>query len=361
MNTLVYGPSNAFKTEKIILNIINEKINSNESFAFLDSKEEYYNHYYKKLLDHQYKINVINLRKSNQSNSWNPLTLPYKYYSSNKDKCVEMLRNIGYTIFYDDNSSDLFWTNASIDLFIGFCLILFKNSKEEAINLFSVNNMLKHEEVFDKLIKMFDENNPICLSLSEILFAPKQTRDNIFTVFRQKLNAYLLYENLSTMLSYTDYDLRNIINDKVALFIINKDENKSINNLVNIYLYQLYDIANSNILNNKFNFVLDNFETLSNVHYLNDMLYVSNSREYDVMICVRDLNWYKDKYALENISTIYNLDNNDSVIKVEKGKKKRKYKADDFPVVTLKKEAIYPKLESHPKFLFNLNNFVNKS
>ena len=359
MNTLVFGHSNSFKTERIMIKLINEKINNNESFIFLDPKEEYYNNYYSELMDKGYKINIINLRKSANSNSWNPLTLPYKIYSSDKDKSVELLKNIGYSIFYDDNTSDIFWTSASMDLFVGFSLVLFESAKEEAINLFSVNNMLKQEEVFDKLLNMFDVTRPIYLSLSEVLLAPSETRDSIFTVFRQKLNTYLLYENLSVLLSYTDYDLRNIKDDKVALFIINKDENKAINNLVNIYLYQVYDIVNSNSLDIKVNFVLDNIETVNNIHYLNELLSISNSRSYDVLISARDIEWYKGNYDLTNINTIYNLDMNDSIIKVEKGKEKRKYKKDDYPVITLNKGARYPKLEKHPKFLFNIKAYLN--
>ena len=359
MNTLVFGHSNSFKTERIMIKLINEKINNNESFIFLDPKEEYYNNYYSELMEKGYKINIINLRKSSNSNSWNPLTLPYKLYNSDKDKCVELLKNIGYSIFYDETVNDFFWINASMDLFVGLCLILFQNAKEEAINLFSVNNMLKQEEVFDKLLNMFDETSSVSLSLSEVLLAPKETRDSVFTVFRQKLNTYLLYENLSILLSYTDYDLRSIKDDKVALFIVNKDENKAINDLVNIYLYQVYDIVNSNSLNNNFNFVLDNIETVNNIHYLNDMLSISNSRGYDVLISARDMEWYKKNYDLININTIYNLDMNDSIIKVEKGIEKRKYKKDDYPVITLNKGARYPKLEKHPKFLFNLKAYLN--
>ena len=89
------------------------------------------------------------------------------------------------------------------------------------------------------------------------------------------------------------------------------------------------------------------------------MLSISNSRDYDVLISARDIEWYKKNYDLTNINTIYNLDMNDSIIKVEKGKEKRKYKNDDYPVIALNKGGRYPKLEKHPKFLFNLKAYLN--
>jgi len=60
-----------------------------ESFVVNDPKGELYKKTYKTLKDHDYKINVLNLRDPMRSNSWNPLQIPYKqYHGGQKDKAI---------------------------------------------------------------------------------------------------------------------------------------------------------------------------------------------------------------------------------------------------------------------------------
>ena len=358
MNTLVYGHNSLGKTERIMVNEINKKIENNESFLFLDTKEEYYKHYQEQLESNGYKINVLNLRSVLKSNCWNPLSLPFNLYNKDRDKAVELIKDMGNVIFDDPTVKDKFWVNMSSDLFVGLCLILFEYAREDAINLFSVNKMIEHDDQFDYILKTYDATRPIHMALAEVAKAPKETKESVYTVFRQKLNTYLLYENLSTLLSYTDYDMMNIVNDKVALFVINKDENKNINSLAHIYINQVFQVIVNEELPYKFNFILDNLESLELFNHLNDFLEVSNSRSYDVMLAVRDLDWYKKHYRMSDIDIIYNMNIENAVIKVEK-EQKRRYPLNDYPKIRLNKTGQYPELQTHPKFLFNLTKFID--
>ena len=358
MNTLVYGHNGSGKTERIIVKEVNKKIDNNESFLFLDSKEEYYKNYQKELENKNYKVVLINLRKVLNSHCFNPLTLPYTLYNKDRDKSIEVLRNIGRCIFDDKKVIDKFWVNMSCDLFVGLALILFEYAREDAINLFSIVKLLDHDDKFDYVLKTYDSTKPIHMALEEVIKSPKETKESVYTVFRQKLNTYLLYENLSTMLSYTDHNIENIINDKVAIFIINKDENKSISNLANIYISQVYQMIVNEKINYKFNFVLDNLETINRFSILNDMLEVSTSRGFDIIIGIRDIELFKRDYELKDIDVLYNLDIDNGIIKVERNIKK-KYLLSDYPKIKLKDNAEYPSLQKHPKYLFNLTKFID--
>lgn len=359
MNTLVYGKNSSGKTSRIIIKEINKKISREESFVFLDCKEEYYNYYYKELKDKNYKICVVNLKDCLKSNTWNPLSYPYKFYKENKDKCIELLKELGTSIFQDETVEDKFWINACSDLFVGLSLILFEGAKEDAINLYSINKMVTNENIFLKILEHYEETDAIYLTLSEILIAPKETRESIFTMFKQNLNIYLIYENLSSLLSHNEFDLEQLKFNKSALFFINKEDKKNINNLADIYINQVYQYINDNRIMNKFNFVLDNIETIPNLTNLDNILSTGNSKNVDVIVGLRDLEWYKDLYSLRDIDVIYNLNNVDYIIKVEK-ESKRKYTLYDYPINEITNIADYPILQKHPKFLFNLEVYLNQ-
>ena len=59
-----------------------------------DPKGEIYRYSASYLKEQGYKIIVLNFREPQRGNSWNPLTLPYRYYQDgNKDKAIELLNN----------------------------------------------------------------------------------------------------------------------------------------------------------------------------------------------------------------------------------------------------------------------------
>lgn len=349
MNTLVYGFNNIGKTERIIIPMVQEMIDNNESMLILDTNVEYYPHFKEQLIDKGYKINLLNLKKIGKSNSFNPLSLSYSFYQKDKEKCVDTLKDMASYIFIDINDKKI--RNNCVDVFIALSLLLFSFAREDAINLFSVNNLVKHEEVFGLSLTLLERDSQEFHYLAKLL---ECSNEDIYRNFQYYINKYLLYENLSTLLSYNDYDLENIVNDKVALFIINKYENQFISNLANIYINQVYQVLSTNNIN--FNLVLDNLEKINPIINLEKILKLDRVNTY---LSINDLENYKKHYSLTNIDNVYNLEDDGSVIKVEP-QEKRKYRELDYPKVKLHKEIDYPELEEHPKFLFNLTSYVHK-
>ena len=349
MNTLVYGFNNIGKTERIIIPNINKMIDNNESLLFLDTNVEYYPHFKQVLLDKGYNINIINLKKLLHSNSFNPLSLPYSVYKNSVDKCVSLLKETSEYIFVDINDKEI--KVSCINIFVALSLIIFKYAREDAINLFSLNNLINHQDIFGLTLTTLEKGGLEYHYLAELLAS---ANDDIYKTFQYYINKYLLYENLSTLLSYNDYNLDNIKNDKVALFIINKYENKFISNLANIYINQVYSVVKEN--KTKMNFILDNLEKVNKINNLNDIL---KNDCVDTYIGINDLDAYKRNYSLTNINIIYNMNDDGTVIKVS-DKSKNKYKEAKYPKIKLNKEVDYPELVEHPKFLFNLTNYINK-
>src|SRR5699024_2255649 len=109
-----------------------------------DPKGEIYKYSATYLKKQGYKIIVLNFREPLHGNSWNPLTLPYKYYTGgNQDKAIELLNDVALNILYDSSnkSESDFWEKSAADYFSGLALGLFEDAKEREVNLNSINYM----------------------------------------------------------------------------------------------------------------------------------------------------------------------------------------------------------------------------
>ena len=83
MNTnLIIGKINSFKTTKFMFNEVEKSINNGENLILLDNKNEYFKTFKEKLDTNGYNTLVLNLSDTTNSNSYNPLMLPYSYYKN---------------------------------------------------------------------------------------------------------------------------------------------------------------------------------------------------------------------------------------------------------------------------------------
>ena len=130
---LIIGEVNTYKNTGVMFNEVINSINNGENLLILDNKNEYFGTFKSELDKNNYNTLVLNLDDAYKSNSFNPLMLPYKYYKEgNRDKVVEMIKELGLEIFKTDNHySDPFWANSSADYFMALVLIPFKEVKEE--------------------------------------------------------------------------------------------------------------------------------------------------------------------------------------------------------------------------------------
>lgn len=165
-----------------------------------------------------YKIVLLNFRNPQRGNMWNPLSLPYKLYKEgNHDKSNELLRDLAINILHDEKTDDPFWQNTSADYFVALAQGLFQDADEKYININSIIQMLTvGEEKFGastyakEYFKSKESTNPAYLNAAGTIDAPNDTKGSIISVFRQKINIFAMAENLSEMLSKSDFDMRDI-------------------------------------------------------------------------------------------------------------------------------------------------------
>lgn len=289
---LVIGKINTGKTTGIMFPEVEQAISNQESLFILDNREEYYKTFKDKLEEHGYTTLVFNLKDASRSNSFNPLRLPYYYYKNGKkDMALELLHILSLEIFKSDNPNvDPFWENSAANYFMALVLILFKEAKEEEINLASVQIMLsgntQKNNGLSVVRKYFD-----CLSVldniyivgSPVVYAPVETKGSIVAVMRQSLNAYCMREQLLNNLSGNEIDFSDLPL-KTAIFVIG---NATVRNLGNIVIDQAVDS------NKEFTFILDNIGDMSKILRVEKLL----DDKMKTYIVVRDRNILEDIYG----------------------------------------------------------------
>ena len=310
---LLEGKAESGKTTGVLFNEVKEMIKKGENLLILDSKAEYYNTFNQELKENGYKNIVVNLADTSQSNGYNPLTLPYYYYKNgNTDKAIELIQTIGAEIFKEENPNmDPYWTNSAASLFAGMALLIFKEAKENEVNIGSIsvaiNEMNKNENVIMDYLKKLDAMDPIYVMTSSIAFAPIDTKQSILSVASQKIKLYILRENLLNMLAHTDFEIENFGKEKTALFIIARPGHL-VNTIGNILIEQVLDVVMDN--KTKLNLVLDNIEVIPAINNLKavlDML-LPNLK---VIIATRNIKTLKEMYpnnTFINIMEIVNID-----------------------------------------------------
>ncbi len=302
-HTMVIGSTGSGKTQSITLPQLRLAIKASESIIVHDVKGEIYNILSGELNKQNYNTVVINLDDPTLGNNFNPLSLPYKLYKNGKkDEAVELLENIGNYFCCNEvfnASDDPFWNNSAISLFIGLSLYLFDNANEDEININSLLNLVSDIDKLADKVKMLDKTSPTYINLSNIVFAPTDTKGSILSVFVQHMRLFASREVLLKMLSSSNFDVMNVQKGKFALFIISN--NKAISRrLIPLIVEECYYAATIvNAKNRRLNIVIDDFETLVPIKDFNNMLSLARGNNIKFSIYVRSLLELRNVYGAE--------------------------------------------------------------
>ena len=318
-HNLVIGSTGSGKTQTIVKPMVNLLAKKGESMIITDPKGEIYKYSASYLKERGYRIIVLNFREPQRGNSWNPLTLPYKYYTGgNQDKAIELLNDVALNILYDpsNKSESDFWEKSAADYFSGLALGLFEDAKEREVNLNSINYMSAVGEeryATSNYIKEYfglkgEKSTPYIFATSTIN-APNDTKGGLLATFRQKIRNFSTGEALSEMLSYSDFDMRKIGEGKTAIFMIIHDEKKTYHSLMTIFIKQCYetliDVAQENggKLPIRTNFILDEFANMPPLKDVDAMVSAARSRDIRFTFIIQNFAQLNDVYG-DNVAEI---------------------------------------------------------
>lgn len=313
-HNLVIGSTGSGKTQTIVKPLVNLLAKKGESMIITDPKGEIYKYSCDYLKRSGYKVVVLNFREPQKGHAWNPLTLPYQYFKKgNSDKAIELLSDVSLNILYDPTSkADPFWEKSAADYFSGLALGLFMDAKEKEINLNSINVMSTVGEeryATSNYIKEYftlkGEDSMPYIFASSTMNAPSETKGGVLSTFRQKIRLFSTGELLSEMLSYSDFDMRELGNGKTAVFMIIHDEKKTYHSLMTIFIKQCYetliDVAQENggKLPYRTNFILDEFANMPPLKDVDAMISAARSRDIRFTFIIQNFAQLNEVYGQE--------------------------------------------------------------
>ena len=157
---------------------------------------------------------------------------------------------------------------------------------------------------------MKDTNNPAYINAAGTIDAPNDTKGSIISVFRQKINIFAMAENLSEMLSKSDFNMMDIGREKTAVFLIIQDEKKTYHALTTIFVKQCYesliDVAQESggKLRVRTNFILDEFANMPELKDVTTMITAARSRQIRFNLIIQNFAQLNQVYGKENAETI---------------------------------------------------------
>ncbi len=325
-HNIIIGSTGSGKTQDIVHPMVKALARKGESMIITDPKGEIYEESASLLKQKGYKIVVLNFRDPQRGNCWNPLALPYKLYKEgNTDKAMELLDDVASNILYEEGNKDPFWEKTAADYFVGLTLGLFEDATPEQININSVSLMTSvGEEKYgprSSYIKEYfnskDPSSAAYISASGTVFAPEETKGSILSTMRQKIRIFASRENLSEMLSRSDFDMDTIGTQKTAVFLVIQDEKKTYHALATIFIKQCYEsligVAQNlpgGHLKIRTNFILDEFANMPPLKDVTTMITAARSRWVRFTMIIQNFAQLDSIYGKENAQTIRSNCNN---------------------------------------------------
>ena len=310
-HTVVIGSTGSGKTQTSVLPQLRLSMLANESMVVVDEMGELYKKLGSELNKRNYKTFVINFQDTEHSNNFNPLLVPYHFYKQgNIDLAMRIIENIGNIIYHQENKeTDPFWTTSARNYFVGLTLYLFENAKEEEINftsIYALSNQIEEKNKGKEILESLPPTNPANINLASILLAPTDTRGGILSVFRQTLGLLTSRTQISSLLSFSDFNLEEIVDEKFALFIVG-EPTKSVSKYMAIIIDELYNVINNKGKRNKrVNVILDRFTEISPISDFHNVLSRSRSLNIRFTLLIDSITSLVLLYGREETLLIYN-------------------------------------------------------
>ncbi len=321
-HNIIIGATGSGKTQAVVFPMVHCLAKKGESMIITDPKGEIYEQTATMLRERGYNIVLLNFRSPQNGNAWNPMGLPYSLYKEgNNDKAIELLDDLALNILYEEKNgnADPFWEKSAADYFTGLALGLFEDATEAQINLNSMNLMSSlGEERFggpnNNYIKEYfnskDPSRPAYVNASGTVFSAEDTKQGVLSTFKQKVKLFSSRDNLSEMLSHSDFDMKEIGRQKTAVFMVVQDEKKTLHPLATIFIKQCYetliDVAQESggKLPHRTNFILDEFANMPPLKDVTTMVTAARSRLIRFTFIIQNYAQLTQVYGKENAETI---------------------------------------------------------
>ncbi len=307
-HTMIFGATGSKKTRMFAMPSISIFARAGESFVVTDPKGEIYDRTVGDVVSYGYECSCINLRNLRAGATWNPFSLPYRYYHNGKKaKAIEFAVEMSKMIIGDDVSEEAFWSNTGIDVFSGFILLLFEIASEEECHFRGLFELWKsyikdRTNVLKKIKEEFSEG-VIYQKISSLDNSADKTVGCIEAIISMGLNKLGINEDFIDFLSQKGLDLQELTEKKNAIYLVIPDENTSYHFVASLFLEQLYEVllekAQSEAehkLPIRMNFLIDEFANIPKIGNMDAMITAARSRNIRFHLIVQGMKQLEQKY-----------------------------------------------------------------
>lgn len=332
-HTLVVGPTGSKKSRLVAMPLVRILGSTGESMIISDPKAEIYNRTAAYLSQKGYNVFVLNLRSPMNGQRWNPLTIPYEFYSEGEiDKAYEFVNDIAENLIHTEQSvKDPFWDNSAGSFFFGLVILLFKLCQKHGLgkeyvhmgNVIALRNILLTGMHRTNALWAFAKTDPIITSaLIGTVETANETKAGILSTFDQKVRMFSIQPNLLDMLGANDFDMNRIGTEPTAVFLIVPDEKTGYHSLVSLFIKQSYEYMifnaqleaerdgfHTGVLQNRVNYILDEFSSLPTIRDFPAMITAARSRNIRFTLVVQSKHQLIQRYHDETETIQTNCNN----------------------------------------------------
>lgn len=313
-HSIIFGSTGSKKTRLLVMPAVYLLGIAGESMIISDPKAEIYERTASELQQKGYEISVINLRDPMTGDQWNPLAIPYRFFvDGDHDRAYEFVNDIANNLMLSEKAvDDPYWDHSASDLLFGLIMLLFEYCKEheygpENVNMRSLQrlrvDLFKENAQSTDLWKFAQGNEIIVASLLGTINAPDKTQACILSVYDEKMRIFQMSSSLVSMLSGNDISFSNLANKKQVIYLIMPDEKTSYHRLVSLFIKQSYEYLiylaqtrETAILNQRVNYILDEFSSLPRITDFSTMISAARSRNIRFHLVVQSKHQLVQKY-----------------------------------------------------------------
>ncbi len=322
-HTVVFGATGSKKTRLLVMPSIEIFCRAGESFLVTDPKGEIYDKTGASVEKSGHDVLCINLRDLKNSHCWNPFKLPFEYYhGGEKGTAMEMLNEIANMIISKDELDEAYWANAGKDLLVGFLVLMMercKNNPEtcgfrKLVDLW--REYRENSKFFKERVRNEFSDSVMAEKISIIYNTSERTLGSVEAIVSTGLNKLLLSEELIDFLSRDDFNLKESIKNKTAIYLVIPDENTSYHFVVSLFISQLYELlireAQSRperALEYRMNFMIDEFANIPKITNMVPMITAARSRNIRFYLILQGLAQINMKYGDETEVLFGNCNN----------------------------------------------------
>lgn len=331
INSLIIGTTRSGKGQTFVLPMIRilSQGKQRQSMVLNDPKGELAENSYKMLIDKGYKVVILNLRDTNLSSLWNPLSPIIKEYKNamykdgDVSKVSELIGELA-RVFTDNPKSDPIWPTSAKSLMSAIILYLldkgYSSDCLDKLNMYSVYNFFLEYggrtevkdvngakvqvNALDQLFQKLPVGHPAKLAYATSNFATGDMRSSIFSTLSSNLEIFS-DTGIAKLTSGNEIYFEDLVDpdNPCAVFMVVPDEKVNRHVLASLFINQCYsqliDIAGKypeQKLPQRIQFILDEFGNMVRIPSMDVKMTVCLGRNILFNLFVQDLQQLETKY-----------------------------------------------------------------